>query len=185
MPSADEIFLLLPRSAQAPGRARALLRERVAEWGVDEDPGATAELLLSELVTNAVRHARAPQGRDIGIRIARYDGMLRVEVADAGPAVKLTPQVVAEWDERGRGLAIVAALAERWGAAPGGTGSARPSGPRCRSGGRERLHHGWLPQRLVLAAEGFGDAARHQVGECGLAVPGRLVDVRPADVGHV
>ncbi|MGW7436663.1 ATP-binding protein [Streptomyces sp. NPDC054849] len=81
-------------------------------------PAATAELLLSELVTNAVRHARAPQGRDIGVRLARYEGVLRVEVADAGPAVKLTPQVVAEWDERGRGLAIVAALAERWGCCP-------------------------------------------------------------------
>lgn len=85
---------------------------------MNEDQADTAELLLSELVTNAVRHARAPQGRDIGIRIARYDEVLRVEVADAGPAVKLTPLVVAEWDERGRGLAIVAALAERWGCCP-------------------------------------------------------------------
>lgn len=41
-----------------------------------------------------------------------------MEVADAGPAVKLTPQVVADTDERGRGLAIVAALAERWGQCP-------------------------------------------------------------------
>lgn len=82
------------------------------------DPAEAAELLLSELVTNAVRHSRAPHGRDIGVRLARYDGVLRVEVADAGPAVKLTPQVVADWDERGRGLAIVAALAERWGCCP-------------------------------------------------------------------
>ncbi|MFD8978840.1 ATP-binding protein [Streptomyces sp. NPDC059564] len=115
---AHEVFWIVPRTLRAPGRARALLRAQLAEWTVDAEPADRAELLLSELVTNAVRHARAPQGRDIGIRIARYDGVLRVEVADAGPAVKLTPQVVAEWDERGRGLAIVAALAERWGCCP-------------------------------------------------------------------
>ncbi|MBT2477388.1 ATP-binding protein [Streptomyces sp. ISL-94] len=118
MPQADEIYWLLPRSLRAPGRARTLVREQLAFWEVDDAQAATAELLLSELVTNAVRHARAPQGRDIGVRLARYDGVLRVEVADAGPAVKLTPQVVADWDERGRGLAIVAALAERWGCCP-------------------------------------------------------------------
>lgn len=115
---ADEIYWLLPRSPRAPGRARALLREQATEWGIGAQPAEAAELLLSELVTNAVRHSRAPQGRDIGIRIARYDGVLRVEVADAGPAVKLTPQVVADTDERGRGLSIVAALAARWGQCP-------------------------------------------------------------------
>ncbi|WP_411105599.1 ATP-binding protein [Streptomyces sp. cmx-4-9] len=118
LPSADEIFLLLPRNTRAPGRARALLRERLAAWEVEAEPTATAELLLSELVTNAVRHARAPQGRDIGVRLARRDGVLRVEVSDAGPPVTLTPQVVADEDERGRGLAIVSALAERWGCCP-------------------------------------------------------------------
>lgn len=118
MPQADEIRWLLPRSLRAPGRARTLVREQLASWEVNDAQAATAELLLSELVTNAVRHSRAPQGRDIGVRLARYDGVVRVEVADAGPAVKLMPQVVADWDERGRGLAIVAALAERWGCCP-------------------------------------------------------------------
>ncbi|MFJ3924790.1 ATP-binding protein [Streptomyces sp. NPDC090022] len=118
MSQCDEIFWLIPRSGRAPGRARALVRGQLTHWAVDEDTADTAELLLSELVTNAVRHSRSPQGRDLGVRLARYDGVLRVEVADAGPLVKLTPQVVADWDERGRGLAIVAALAERWGQCP-------------------------------------------------------------------
>ncbi|MFD9306405.1 ATP-binding protein [Streptomyces sp. NPDC060048] len=115
---ADEISWLLPRSHRAPGRARALLREQLAEWGVDPDPAETAALLLSELVTNAVRHSHAPHGRDIGVRLARYDGVLRVEVADAGPVVDLVPEAATQWDERGRGLAIVAAMAERWGCCP-------------------------------------------------------------------
>ncbi|MFE2287623.1 ATP-binding protein [Streptomyces sp. NPDC059443] len=118
LPSVDEVFWLLPRSPRAPGRARALLREQFAVWAVALGPTHTAELLLSELVTNAVRHARAPQGRDIGVRLARYDGLLRVEVADAGELVELAPQSATAWDESGRGLAIVAALAVRWGQCP-------------------------------------------------------------------
>lgn len=114
----EEVFWLLPRSLRAPGRARALLRKQFAEWGVAPEPAGTAELLLSELVTNAVRHGRAPQGRDIGVRLARYDGVLRVEVADAGPPVELAPVALAERDEHGRGLAIVAAFAGRWGQCP-------------------------------------------------------------------
>ncbi|MGW6707953.1 ATP-binding protein [Streptomyces sp. NPDC054956] len=117
-PCADENFWIVPRGPRAPSRARARLREQLAEWGVGPEPAETAELLLSELVTNAVRHARAPHGRDIGVRLARYGGVLRVEVTDAGPAVTLAPHAAAEWDEWGRGLAIVAALAARWGQCP-------------------------------------------------------------------
>lgn len=99
----EEVFWLLPRSSRTPGRARALLRKQLAEWGASTDPTETAELLLSELVTNAVRHARAPQGRDIGVRIARYDGVLRVEVADAGPPVELAPGLPRSATNRGAG----------------------------------------------------------------------------------
>ncbi|MFE3761075.1 ATP-binding protein [Streptomyces sp. NPDC059104] len=95
---AHEAFWFVPRSPRAPGRARALL--------------------LSELVTNAVRYAGAPQGRDIGVRVARYGGVLRVEVADAGDPVELAPRAAGACDEGGRGLAIVAALSVRWGLCP-------------------------------------------------------------------
>ncbi|MET8753266.1 ATP-binding protein [Streptomyces sp. NPDC004667] len=115
---AHEAFWFVPRSARAPGRARALLRSQLREWKVEGDPADTAELLLSELVTNAVRHAGAPQGRDIGVRVARYDGVLQVEVADAGDPVELVPRAAGACDERGRGLAIVAALSVRWGQCP-------------------------------------------------------------------
>ncbi|MFJ1869358.1 ATP-binding protein [Streptomyces sp. NPDC088097] len=118
VPSSDEVFRILPCGPRAPGRARALLRAQLTEWKVDVDTADTAELLLSELVTNALRHARAPRGRQIGVRVARYGGVLRVEVADAGDPVELAPQAAGEADEQGRGLAIVAALAERWGQCP-------------------------------------------------------------------
>ncbi|MFJ9075503.1 ATP-binding protein [Streptomyces sp. NPDC102278] len=113
-----EVFWIEPRGPRAPGRARARLRVQLAEWQVGADSAETAELLLSELVTNAVRDARAPHGRDIGVRLARYGDVVRVEVSDAGPAVVLVPRAAGESDERGRGLAIVAALAVRWGQCP-------------------------------------------------------------------
>jgi len=77
----------------------------------------TAELLLSELVTNSLQHAYAPPGREIGLRFATYDGRLRVEVADANDTRPVLRQATAE-DERGRGLALVQALSERWGCCP-------------------------------------------------------------------
>ncbi|MEU8459657.1 ATP-binding protein [Streptomyces sp. NPDC029003] len=113
-----EAVWFLTRCSRAPGRARAALRARLREWKVEGEPAQTAELLLSELVTNAVRHAGAPQGRDIGVRVTRHGGVLRVEVADAGDPVDLEPGAARPCDERGRGLFIVAALSVRWGQFP-------------------------------------------------------------------
>ncbi|WP_255949699.1 ATP-binding protein [Streptomyces odontomachi] len=112
-----EVQWQLPRTPRSATRARALLRTQLSTWGIHGDPAATAELLLSELVGNAVRHAGTPRGRQIGVRFARYDGTLRVEVADADDRLP-APRVAACDDEGGRGLAVVDALAERWGHCP-------------------------------------------------------------------
>lgn len=124
-----------PRSA---GRARALLRAQLTDWNIDDDIADTAELLLSELMSNAIRHARTPTGRQIGVRVAQYDGRLRVEVADANNARPERRRAKAD-DEQGRGLAIISALAARWGCCPRlhGIGKATwaeiplPAQPRC------------------------------------------------------
>lgn len=90
---------------------------QLAEWEVGGDVAQTAELLLSELLSNAVIHTRTPPGRQIGVRIALYDGRLRVEVADANNTHP-EPGKADTDDERGRGLAIIDALATRWGCCP-------------------------------------------------------------------
>ncbi|WP_330457967.1 ATP-binding protein [Streptomyces sp. NBC_00820] len=108
---------LLPRTARSAHRARGLLRTQLTEWKVDDDTACTAELLLSELVSNSVRHARTPPGRDIGVRVAWYGGRLRVEVADADDTRPNVRKADGE-DEQGRGLAIIEALAARWGCCP-------------------------------------------------------------------
>jgi hypothetical protein len=74
-----------------------------------------AELVLSELVTNALR-VRVPRDRQVGVRIAHSerDGLLRIEVSDAGAG---RPEVRSPGEDEtgGRGLLLVEALASRWG----------------------------------------------------------------------
>jgi len=98
-----------PRSASA---ARRFLREFLGGSGVSEDVGATAELCLSELVTNAIVHA----GTRFELR-ANLDTTLTVSVRDrGGPAPDAAPDDDPDpLRVHGRGLTLVAALADRWG----------------------------------------------------------------------
>jgi anti-sigma regulatory factor (Ser/Thr protein kinase) len=74
----------------------------------------TAELLLSELVTNAVQHAQVPPGREIEVRYELSDHRLRIEVADASGSQPVQ-RTADDDDERGRGLLLVDSLAAKWG----------------------------------------------------------------------
>lgn len=115
--SPTDVAWRLPRHPRSVGRARALLREKAREWQLPEETAETAALLLSELVTNAVRHSHAP-GRDIDARCHLPErDTLRVEVSDAGEGLP-EPRIAGEEDESGRGLALVAALASAWDAYP-------------------------------------------------------------------
>ncbi|WP_408993486.1 SpoIIE family protein phosphatase [Streptomyces sp. 1268] len=122
--SADDTALLLVRTreldaervahwelnaeAVSVGRARELATGQLEAWGLDELVFAT-QLVVSELVTNAVRYAGGP----LGLRLIR-DRTLVCEVADTGHT---SPHLrhSAEDDEGGRGLFIVAQLVQRWG----------------------------------------------------------------------
>ncbi|WP_079137665.1 SpoIIE family protein phosphatase [Streptomyces sp. PTY087I2] len=90
------------------GRARELATGQLEAWGLEELVFAT-QLVVSELVTNAVRYAGGP----LGLRLIR-DRTLVCEVADTGHT---SPHLrhSAEDDEGGRGLFIVAQLVQRWG----------------------------------------------------------------------
>ncbi|MFJ8233115.1 ATP-binding protein [Streptomyces sp. NPDC094448] len=98
-----------PRSV---GRARLGLRKALAGWGLSaiED---LAALVLSELVTNAVRYGAAA-GRQIETRCARTPGGLRIEVHDTGDG-RPSLRMPAPDADGGRGLWLVAELADRWG----------------------------------------------------------------------
>ncbi|MGW6915952.1 SpoIIE family protein phosphatase [Kitasatospora sp. NPDC054939] len=92
----------------AVARARADATRQLAEWGLDEAAFVT-ELVLSELVTNAIRYATGP----IRVRML-YDRTLICEVSDTSSTAPHL-RYAADEDEGGRGLFLVARLAERWG----------------------------------------------------------------------
>ncbi|MFD9003682.1 SpoIIE family protein phosphatase [Streptomyces sp. NPDC059582] len=89
-------------------RARARVSEQLTAWGLEE-LDFTTELVVSELVTNAIRYGRPP----IQLRLI-HDRTLMCEVADTGST---TPHLrrARVFDEGGRGLFLVAQLAEHWG----------------------------------------------------------------------
>ncbi|GAA4206912.1 hypothetical protein GCM10022252_69810 [Streptosporangium oxazolinicum] len=99
---------LFPIPASVP-RARWLIGDRLAQWGIDGQ-GEIARLLTSELVTNALRHAWGP----IRLTISYRDGTLRCEVGDANPALP-SPRDAREDDEGGRGLQLIDMLSDHWG----------------------------------------------------------------------
>ncbi|MET9252332.1 ATP-binding protein [Streptomyces sp. NPDC003717] len=116
-PEARQVRQQLPHSPRSPQRARVLLRRHLREWCVESDVSLVAELLLSELVTNSLLHARVPTGREIGVRVVYNGELLRLEVSDANTARPRLRETTDE-DEHGRGLALVQALALRWGCDP-------------------------------------------------------------------
>lgn len=80
-------------------------------WGLDAQVEVAA-LLTGELVTNAIVHTPAPT---IGLVVHLSDHVVRVEVHDTGARLPRPDRAAARDDQGGRGLALVAALATRWG----------------------------------------------------------------------
>jgi anti-sigma regulatory factor (Ser/Thr protein kinase) len=109
IPADRHVSWRLPAELTSARKARSLIRRPLRRWGLAELI-PTAELLVSELVTNAVRYA---QGK-IGLRLV-LEGGLVCEVLDDSAALPRLRHP-GEEDERGRGLQIVSQVAQRWGA---------------------------------------------------------------------
>lgn len=105
----DVAYWYLDPKAQTAGQARRLARRALSRWGLDELTDQL-ELLVSEVVTNAVRYAERP----ITLRLLRTD-VLRCEVGDDVPQLPRLRQARPS-DEGGRGLYLVNRMARRWGA---------------------------------------------------------------------
>ncbi|MFE9476900.1 ATP-binding protein [Streptomyces griseofuscus] len=99
-----------------PQRLRRLVREGLAYWGHGELV-ESAELLLTELSTNALRYSSGP---DISVCVCLKDGLCVIEVSNSSSG---RPEVchAGPADEGGRGLFLVDALAAAWGVSPDGT----------------------------------------------------------------
>ncbi|MEW9264547.1 ATP-binding protein [Kineococcus endophyticus] len=106
----------LPRRLSAVGMARHWATEHCAD-ALSEQGQAVLELLTSEVVANAVLHGREP----LTLTVQCEPGEVTVEVTDASPDLPVLKQVAAE-ATGGRGVALVDALAQRWGAERRGQG---------------------------------------------------------------
>ncbi|MEU6818189.1 SpoIIE family protein phosphatase [Streptomyces sp. NPDC046860] len=98
----------VPADPAAVSEVRAEVTRRLAEWDLEELT-FTTELILSELVTNAIRYGRGP----IGVRLLRGRSLI-CEVSD-GTTTSPHLRYAASTDEGGRGLFLVAQLSDRWG----------------------------------------------------------------------
>jgi anti-sigma regulatory factor (Ser/Thr protein kinase) len=122
----------LPDPARAVRQARRAAADILTRWKCDADSIEDAVLIVSEIVTNAVRHCAGP----VQLRLSRSDSYIRVEVSDSSPDEPRLIHAKPD-DESGRGLRIINQLATRWGFRP--------------------THHGkqvWadLPYRVAAAA---------------------------------
>ncbi|MGW9043760.1 SpoIIE family protein phosphatase [Streptomyces lydicus] len=127
----------VPPDPSAVAQVRAAAVRKLMEWGL-ADEAFTTELILSELVTNSIRYASGP----IGVRLIR-DTALICEVSDRSSTSPHLRQA-ATTDEGGRGLFLIAQLAERW-------------GTRYTSGGKVIWTEQALPDRDVVAGEADGE----------------------------
>jgi anti-sigma regulatory factor (Ser/Thr protein kinase) len=112
-PEAERTSTELALAETAPWLARRILNAALAEWGLGHLVDS-ADLVTSELVTNAVRHGKEPARLTVYTDRAADGGLLFIEVEDAGVDV---PEMrdADDGDEDGRGLMIVEAMSEDWG----------------------------------------------------------------------
>jgi anti-sigma regulatory factor (Ser/Thr protein kinase) len=104
------VDLELPRTSAAPARARGAL-DQLAH-GIPAARMRDVRLLVSELVTNAVRHA---EGEAVRLVVAVSAGTLRVEVHDPGSGFAVKAPSDDPLRSSGWGLVLVEELADRWG----------------------------------------------------------------------
>jgi anti-sigma regulatory factor (Ser/Thr protein kinase) len=111
----------IPLTAEpgAAAEARSRVRALIGAWGLPVDP-SVAVLLISELVTNAIRHER---GETVTVVVSCAWDELRVDVHDTSRAMPVLMDVAAD-AEAGRGLMLVATLASDWGWYPSLAGKA-------------------------------------------------------------
>ncbi|MEU2602406.1 ATP-binding protein [Streptomyces hirsutus] len=116
MPSTETFRI--PKHRRHVSVARRRLREALADWGVAEELTDTVTLLASELVTNAVLHCRVSCAQ-VRVTLTLDGAELVLEVTDPDRDRLPRPHRPALGEEGGRGLALVAALADAWGCRQG------------------------------------------------------------------
>ncbi|MEE4541861.1 ATP-binding protein [Streptomyces sp. V4-01] len=115
-PAAGRFSIQWAASRRNAHRARTAAAGQLRAWGL---PHEAAAHIVAELTANAVTHGRVP-GRDFRLTLVASATVLRIEVADArGDRLPVAAREADDAAESGRGLLLVAALADRWGVTSG------------------------------------------------------------------
>ena len=112
VPGEAVCYLDLEPLANAPSWARCLTRSSLRAWRIASATVETAELLVSELVTNSIKASDGAQR--VSLMVRRLSGWVIVEVFDASQQPPLLAHAGPD-DESGRGLLLVQALSKEWG----------------------------------------------------------------------
>jgi anti-sigma regulatory factor (Ser/Thr protein kinase) len=109
--TASELAAEFPARLEAPGEARRLLISELRQWGLEEPLVQDAALVLTELASNAVRHAGTP----FSVAVLAEDSTLRIAVGDACPLAATVPHRELAPPLATHGLGLIDALAADWG----------------------------------------------------------------------
>jgi len=119
-PTAETLLLSLPGTPDAPARARAALAH--LESFVSDAVQSDLRLLVTELVSNSVRHAGLGPSDRLTVEAAVRPGRIRVEVSDPGPGFEVAPgpppdapRHIDDMRAGGFGLELIARMADSWG----------------------------------------------------------------------
>ena len=124
-PGVDSIVVAL-RAPHEPASVGKVRREIVADLqtrDLSEELVDEAEIIASELLTNAVRHARPLSDGTIRVRWKIRGDVVEVEVTDGGGETVPRPAPRTVWLSSGRGLRIVRSIAHEWGVTEDRTGN--------------------------------------------------------------
>lgn len=110
-------IVYLPHSPASVSVARRYLNRELLAWGVAEDVADDATVILSELLSNALRHARPLPGGDGQLKVSwlKIGDTVEVSVTDGGAATEPRKGQPALSSLGGRGLGIVETLSQSWG----------------------------------------------------------------------
>jgi len=115
MEVATSSVLVLPYTASSVGVARRRLIGDLTQAGVYEGTACDAGLVLSELISNALRHATPLPGKTVKVEWDLRQDTVAVAVSDGGGETVPMVNEPTTWSIGGRGLGIVARLSLRWG----------------------------------------------------------------------
>jgi anti-sigma regulatory factor (Ser/Thr protein kinase) len=114
VPSLDPVALALPFAASSASIARTQLKQWLQELGQPTDVIEDSRLVVSELVGNAVRHARPLDDGTVIVAWKPAESGLDIAVTDGGAQTEPHAVDAAASDLAGRGLTIVQELSSRW-----------------------------------------------------------------------